>query len=363
MSHGERIRCAIDLKEPDRVPMFDTMNWSINLAGNNLACMGQKEKDVSYPQWVRDTDKYVESQIRALDRFDHDFVHSRMSAHIMAEPLGCKEHESYWGIPVIDPCITEPEQWKDLHFPDPTKDGKMPQQLEAIRKLDKELHVKRGDDVFITGFTRGPLTLAGVVLGAENLMACMIEKPDEVKELIGFCCGAAIEFDKAQIDAGADHIYTPDPTCSGDMISPRTFREFGLPYAKKQSEAIRTYKDKYAHHYHTCGFTMDRLDDLCQIGASYISLDFADNFKEVKAKIGKKQCIAGNINPAGTLLLGNPEKIEREGKQVIKDAAPGGGFIYWTGCDWPLNVPLANVDAFYAVGRKYGRYPIKTLTE
>ena len=363
MSHGERIRCAIDLKEPDRVPMFDTMNWSINLAGDNLSRMGKKEKDVSYPQWVRNTDVFVESQIRALDRFGHDFVHSRLSAHIMAEPLGCKEHETYWGVPVVDPCIDDPKKWRDLRFPDPAKDGKMPQPLQAIRKLGKKLPDERKGDVSITGFTRGPLTLAGVVLGVEDMMAFMFEEPDEVKELISFCCDAAIEFDKAQIDAGADHIYTPDPTCSGDMISPETFREFGLPYAKRQSEAIRRYKDRYAHHYHICGLTMDRLDDLCEIGASYISLDYADDLGEVKKRIGKRQCIAGNINPAGTLLQGTPEKIEREGKKAIKDAAPGGGYIYWTGCDWPLDVPLANVEAFFDTAKKYGRYPINIPEE
>ncbi len=185
----------------------------------------------------------------------------------------------------------------------------MPQQLEAIRKLDKELHDKRKDDVFITGFTRGPLTLAGVVLGVENMMTSMFMKPDEVKELISFCCDATIEFNRAQIDAGADHIYTPDPTCSGDMISPATFREYSLPYAKKQSEAIRHYKNKYAHHYHVCGNTMDRLDDICQIGVGYVSLDYADSMKAVKEKIGHGQCIAGNMNPAATLLQGTPKKI------------------------------------------------------
>ena len=73
--------------------------------------------------------------------------------------------------------------------------------------------------------------------------------------------------------------------------------------------------------------------------------------------------IAGNINPAGTLLQGTPEKIEREGKKAIKDAAPGGGYIYWTGCDWPLDVPLANVEAFFDTAKKYGRYPINIPEE
>ncbi|MFA6870244.1 MAG: hypothetical protein WCQ63_04600 [Methanomethylophilus sp.] len=37
---------------------------------------------------------------------------------------------------------------------------------------------------------------------------------------------------------------------------------------------------------------------------------------------------------------------------MIRDAASGGGYICWTGCDWPLDVPLANVDAFYNTAKK-----------
>jgi len=363
MTHAERIKKAIDLKEPDRVPMFDSMNWSVNLAGNNVNCMGKKEKDVSFPKWIHNPDIFVESQIKALDRFDHDFVHSRMSSHILAGPLGCKEQEPYWGVPNVEPAIKEPEEWKNLSFPDSDKDGKLPTQLTAIRMMEKELHIKRGDDVFITGFVRGPFTLAGVVLGVEKMMLSLILKPDETKELINFCTDVSIEYIKAQFDAGADHMYTPDPTASGDLISPRFYREFAFPHAKKQAEAIRKYKDKYAHHYHICGNTMDRLEDIASIGSSYVSLDYLDNMKEVKKRIGKKVCICGNVDPAGTLFLGTPKKVESEAKQCIRDAAPGGGYIYWTGCDWALGCPLENADKFFEVGRTYGKYPIKPETE
>jgi uroporphyrinogen decarboxylase len=346
MSHAERIKSAIDFKEPDRVPMFDSMTWSVNMAGKNLGLIGQKVKDVSFPKWIHNPDIFVESQIKALDRFDHDFVHSRMSSHILAEPMGCREEEPYWDVPAtINTAINRVEDWKTLKFPNMDKDGKIPTQLTAIRMLDKELHEKRGDDVFITGFVRGAFTLAEIVLGVERFM--------------DFCNDVSIECIKAQIDAGADHIYTPDPSASAALISAKFYHDFALPAAQKQSAAIRKYKDKYAHHYHICGDTRTRWDDLAKIGASYVSLDYMISLKEAKENIGKKTAIAGNMSPAGTLLLGTPGMVEEEGKQMIRDAAVGGGYIYWAGCDLPIDCPIENVDKFFEVPKVYGKYPIE----
>ncbi|HII01231.1 TPA: hypothetical protein HA351_06135 [Methanosarcinaceae archaeon] len=360
MSHAERIKAAIDFKEPDRVPMFDSMTWSVNMAGKNLGLIGQKVKDVSFPKWIHNPDIFVESQIKALDRFDHDFVHSRMSSHILTEAMGCREEEPYWDVPAtINTAINRVEDWKTLKFPNMDKDGKIPTQLTAIRMLDKELHEKRGDDVFITGFVRGAFTLAVIVLGVERFMFSMIDKPDETRELIDFCNDVSIECIKAQIDAGADHIYTPDPRASAALISAKFYHDFALPAAQKQSAAIRKYKDKYAHHYHICGDTRARWDDLAKIGASYVSLDYMINLKEAKENIGKKTAIAGNMSPAGTLLLGTPGMVEEEGKQMIRDAAVGGGYIYWAGCDLPIDCPIENVDKFFEVPKVYGKYPIE----
>ncbi|NLI62972.1 MAG: hypothetical protein GX362_06230 [Methanosarcinaceae archaeon] len=359
MSHADRIKAAIDLKEPDRVPVFDSMNWSVNLAGNNINCIGKKEKDVSFPKWIHNADIFADSQIKAFEMFDHDFVHSRMSSHILAEPMGCKEVEPYWGVPATtEPAIRKVEDWKNLKFPNMHTDGKIPIQLTALRLLDKELHERRGEDVFITGFVRGPFTLAGIVLGVDRLMLAMIDKPDETKELIDFCADVTIECIKAQIDAGADHIYTPDPTASGDLISAKFFKEFAYPAAKKQSEAICSYKDKYAHHYHICGNTQDRWDMLEKIGASYVSLDYVIDIKKAKETIGQRQAIAGNLNPSDSLLFGTPDDVEKQGKEIIEAAAPGGGFIFWTGCDWAINCPLENVKRFFSLPKKYGTYPI-----
>jgi len=360
MSHAERIKKAIDMKEADRVPSYCTCSWCVNMAGDNPARIGQKEKDVSVPKYVHNPDIHAEAQIKSLDRFGNDFLMVQMGSQILATPMGSKEVEPYWGVPaVVEHAIDRVEDWKNLKFPNMDTDGKIPIELATIRLLDKELHERRGDDVFITGSFMAPVTLAGFLLGVEPLMFAMIEKPDETRELLEFCTDVGIECAKAQFDAGADHIFTPDPTASGDLIPADFYEQLAFPAAKRQSEAIRKYKDKYAHHYHICGNTSDRLEILAGVGMSVLSLDNQVSLKDAKERIGDKVCICGNVNPADTLFMGTPEKVEAESKQCIADAGPGGGFILWTGCDFPLDCPLENVDRFFEMPEKYGKYPLQ----
>ncbi len=360
MSHAERIKKAIDLKEPDRIPAFSPCSWGVNMAGDNINRMGKPEKDVYFPKYVHNPDIYADAWVKAVDRFGFDFVHVLVGSNVLALPMGCKEAEPPWGIPqVVGEAIEKVEDWKNLKFPNMDTDGKIPVQLSSIRLLDKELHERRGDDVFITGTVIAPLTLAGFLLGVEPLMFAMIEKPDETRELVEFCADAGIECAKAQIDAGADHIFTPDPTASGDLIPADFYEQLAFPAAKRQSEAIRKYKDKYAHHYHICGNTADRLETLAKVGMSVISLDNQVSLKDAKERIGGKVCLCGNVNPADTLFMGTPEKVEVESKQCIADAGPGGGFILWSGCDFPLDCPLENIERFYEMPGKYGKYPLQ----
>ncbi|HII01661.1 TPA: hypothetical protein HA351_08455 [Methanosarcinaceae archaeon] len=359
MSHGERVRAAIDLKEPDRVPAFCTLSWAVNLAGNNLNCIGKKEKDVSMPQFLNTPAIQAEAHFKATELFDADFVWCYSSNQPVAVALGCETNQPYWSTTAISrTAIDKVEYWKNLEFPNIEKDPTTSKQLDTIRLVEKGLHEKRGNDTFIDGLTNGPFTIAGLVLGIEKLMFAMVDRPDDTKEFIDFYTDVAIEVAKAQLDAGADQIFCPDPSASGDLIPPDFYKEFALPYAQKYCKAIVGHKDRYSCMYHICGDTADRLEDLASIGVSFLSLDYKVSMKEAKERIGDKVCLCGNVNPAETLFLGTPEKIEEEGRQCIRDAAPGGGYIYWSGCDLPIDCSLKNVKAFMEVPIKYGKYPI-----
>ncbi|GAI61787.1 unnamed protein product, partial [marine sediment metagenome] len=60
-----------------------------------------------------------------------------------------------------------------------------------------------------------------------------------------------------------------------------------------------------------------------------------------------------------TLALGTPADVEREVKQTIKNAAPGGGYMFSTSNGITYYCPSENVKAMIAAAKKYGKYPVQ----
>ncbi|MEM2930150.1 MAG: uroporphyrinogen decarboxylase family protein, partial [Thermoproteota archaeon] len=58
------------------------------------------------------------------------------------------------------------------------------------------------------------------------------------------------------------------------------------------------------------------------------------------------------------LTLGNPEEVEAEVKRLVREVAPGGGYILSTTNVLTRYVPPENALAMYRAAEKYGRYPI-----
>jgi len=81
-----------------------------------------------------------------------------------------------------------------------------------------------------------------------------------------------------------------------------------------------------------------------------------DIFK-LNERYGEKITFIGNLSPV-LLTLGEIAEIEASAKRLIRELAPGGGYIFSSGHS--IN-PAISVDSFEAmqnIRRKYGNYPI-----
>ena len=74
-----------------------------------------------------------------------------------------------------------------------------------------------------------------------------------------------------------------------------------------------------------------------------LSLDSMTDIREAKKVLGDHMCIMGDVPPA-LLSSGTPEQVFEHCKQLVKDIGPT-GYILQSGCDIPVDAPLANVKA------------------
>src|SRR5665648_743649 len=74
---------------------------------------------------------------------------------------------------------------------------------------------------------------------------------------------------------------------------------------------------------------------------------------EIKQKWGKKLCLIGNVDASSTLAHGTKEDIEREVKECLQIAAPGGGYIMASDHSLNVGVPVENALIYLELAKKY----------
>jgi uroporphyrinogen decarboxylase len=138
-------------------------------------------------------------------------------------------------------------------------------------------------------------------------------------------------------------------------MSPAMFREFFLPYQRIVADAI-----KKPWIFHSDGNVFPILEDLLSLGMNGIHpiQPSAMDIKRVKALYGKRVCMVGNIDLNYTLTLGTPEEVEKEVKERISVAGPGGGYIISSANSLTDYCKPENVWAMARAVKKYGRYPL-----
>ena len=142
----------------------------------------------------------------------------------------------------------------------------------------------------------------------------------------------AIERNKNLAEAGVDVALLNSDYCdnSGPFLPPHVFGEFIQPYLAKIIEECK--KSGMYTIKHTDGNIMPILEQLAECKPHALhSLDPAAgvDIKEVKALVGHKVALCGNVN-CGALQSGTDEEVIAGAEYCLTHGKPGGGYIFCT---------------------------------
>ena len=203
-------------------------------------------------------------------------------------------------------------------------------------------------------YVTGPFTLAGLMMGADDVAMATIDDPAGLNALCHFTTERIQEYVQLLIAAGADLIVVLEPTAV--MLSPEQFAGFSAVYVRHLTESFRFSGVDFV--YHTCGNTMHLVDGMVRSGVAGISLDSRDagvDLPAVARVVPPEVVVIGNINPATIMLSGTPEEIRREVSGLLAAMTPFPNYVLSTGCDLPQETPVANIQAFMDAGRAWRR--------
>jgi len=234
---------------------------------------------------------------------------------------------------------------------------------ENAYKIGKKLEEKAKGEVYLAPSFFGMMEPTWEAFGLENF-ARMLARPKHVQKVFDDRGKFAVEMVKRVIEWGEDGailIYDDYGYKKGLFMSPRSYQKYVLPWLSRICKTAHNGGLKVILH--SCGDDYQIFEDIIKVGVDAIhpiepttANPEYDIFK-LKEKYGDKICFIGNVSPQD-LSDKEPEYIREYTRRLLKNVAPGGGFILSSGHSINPAVKLENFLAMRDTYEKYGKYPI-----
>lgn len=215
--------------------------------------------------------------------------------------------------------------------------GPMPMYL-TMANLQSE------NDLPVFPFVTSPIEGARSLCGPELLMRWMVKKPDLAHRMLRLATDysvAVVRHFATSFPLENQLILVAAPTASNQMISPRLFETFVLPY---QHELHSKTLDAGIRHIfcHICGEQNMNLPFWRQIpmgDPGIVSFGHEVDIADAVRFFGDSCVIAGNVAPA-VIHLGPAREVYRLAREALEKGLKAlRGFLLMPGCGVPPNVP------------------------
>ncbi|MBI9010914.1 MAG: methylcobamide--CoM methyltransferase [Clostridiales bacterium] len=215
-----------------------------------------------------------------------------------------------------------------------------PKHNTARRKVVLDaIGILKADDLGgpIIGNITGPISTASSIMEPIVFYKELRKKSHDAHRFISIITDHLLAFALAQVEAGADVIAISDPSGTGEILGPKLFEEFMVPYINRITEAVHERGRKTIVH--ICG-KMDKVyQQVGLIDTCALSFDALVNMKQAKTHL-PNHTIMGNISTY-TLEFGNPENIKQRTKVCLNQGVD----IIAPACGLGMRSPIENIQA------------------
>jgi len=345
MNALERCRKVLQGELADRVPVVpQSFMFAVDAAGFSINEVNRSGR------------KMAEAHRFCQEKYGYDGIVVDFDDASLAEACGANVIFRDDAPAIVDesrPLLRDLREVENLRIPDPYKDGRLPEWLEATKMLSETV----GREVFIMGRAdQGPFSLACLLRGTEQfMMDLLIEDQEVVARVIDFCRTACERFAKAQKDCGAHATSIGDALAGPNLISPDMYRSFALQPAKILTKDVKNYGIPFSIH--ICGDTTEILADMASTGADIFELDWKVDMGLARKVLPDKAVIMGNIDPSDPLVHGSPAKVEKVAETIIRETR-GRGLFLSSGCAMGRNTPVENFEAMINAAEKFGTFEL-----
>ncbi|TEU15752.1 MAG: hypothetical protein E3J25_03465 [Anaerolineales bacterium] len=339
MSSRERVLAALRREEPDRVPYCELgvdralaqtlMGWG--------APIGQAAN--------LEANTYSLDESKAIASFLHkDNICYVLRAPVFARKVAGKNGRLFYG----EGMVKTEADLSTIELPDPYDD--------ALYAEAKEFVEGKGDYAlwFVTRMGIFPTMLS---MGFEGFSVALYENRAFVEAVLDRFCEWSYVVAERVCQLGFDAYVSTDDMAfkTTTFFSPAVFRELVLPRYQRLAQEVTL-----PWLIHSDGNLLPFLDDLLGLGivGLHPNEKGAMDIRATKRDYGDRICVLGNLD-LNILGMGTPQDVDDEVRELIRDLAPGGGYILTSGNSLAGYLLPENVVAMSRAVQKYGHYPIR----
>jgi hypothetical protein len=392
MTSRERVRVAMELAEPDRVPVFCQLSIGHYFLNTSLS---------PFDIWFR-SEGFAEALVELQRRYRFDGILVNLPGrdpgiekHIerveeapggrvvrwkngcftrlppddnphFFQPDGSRAFPSFrelnpqdlWYVEPWDVTgVVAPYRWGFDEDPRPPHDFFPPYHMDTLAAVLRET----GGEVSVHGEVFSPFSQLLELLNYEGALMALVDDPGKVEACLERLTSGAVDLACRQAQAGVDAVLLSSAFAGSGFISRTHYREFVLPHEKRLVEEVRRRHPEVRVYTHTCGGIGDRLDLMLETGTQ--GIDTLDppplgtvELEEAVGVLKGRAFIKGNIDPVHTLLHGDPEKVREAVRHRLRVAAPGGGYILSSACSVAPGVKPELLELMVEVAMEEGVY-------
>lgn len=274
----------------------------------------------------------------------------------------------------------EPFDWDELDPDDFAEQFQLYDQdtLEHLRRRSEELY--KGTDYAVLGnFNGASLGDMVVVLAHElespkgirnysDFLMAHVERPDYLKGIYARQTEVAIENLKLYREAVGDRIDvisisgTDFGSQRGELISPDLFRDIYLPFYSRINAWVHE-NTGWKTFLHCCGSIYHLIPSFIEAGVDVLNpvQTSAANMDpdRLKREFGERIVFwGGGIETQSTLPFGTSEQVRAEVAERMRIFGAKGGYVFNTIHNIQAKTPVANLVAMFEAAKEYGQYPI-----
>ncbi|HYF40392.1 MAG TPA: uroporphyrinogen decarboxylase [Gemmatimonadales bacterium] len=338
---------ALFLRACRREPVERPPVWMMRQAGRYLPQYRAVRQRADFLTMVRTPELAVEVTLQPVDLLGVDAAIIFSDILVVPQAMGMRLSFEEGSGPRFHQPLRARADFARLNDVEP--ENELRYVLDALKLARQELSGR----VPLIGFAGAPWTLMSYMIegaGSKSFSQAkrlLVESPAQAHELLGRLARAVGEFLVAQVRAGAQAVQIFD-SWSG-ALSPRDFREFGLPYLSEAARLARTAGAPVIVFAPGSGWALEEIASVT--AADVIGVDWQTDAADARRRLPPSQvALQGNLDPCW--LYAEPELIRERTRQMLDDFG-GRAHIANLGHGILPDVPVDHAQAFIDAVREW----------